>query len=79
MLEPESVPELEAESASDSRTMKATTPFAAVVIGLSTVLALLSLSLSLSFFPLFRTSEQHAELPTRRREGVQRNRWTEEL
>ena len=30
----------QAESASDSRTMKATTPFAAVVIGLSTVLSL---------------------------------------
>ena len=39
----------QAESASDSRTMKATTPFAAVVIGLSTVLALLSL-----IFPPFQ-------------------------
>ena len=57
----------QAESASDSRTMKATTPFAVVVIGLSTVLAF-------SFFSLFRTSEQHAELPTRRREGIQRKR-----
>ena len=53
----------QAESASDSRTMKATTPFAAVVIGLSTVLALLSL-----IFPPFqnvRTARRVTHPPPR--------------